>query len=264
MVKIVGILNVTPDSFSDGGKFCKTDDAVKQAGELIEEGADIIDIGGESSRPGSISIGSDEELKRVIPVIREVKKRFKISLSIDTYKSAVASAAIDEGVDIVNDITGLTYDGIKMADVVSQKKVKLVIMHIKGMPENMQENPVYEDVIAEINRFLKKQVELAVSRGIDRKNIIIDPGIGFGKTVRHNLLIINKLAEFKKMKLPVMVGPSRKSFIGALLDRDVTQRLEGTIAACLVSAQNGADYLRVHDAGSVKNALKVFEAIINS
>jgi len=262
MVKIVGILNVTPDSFSDGGNFYKTDDAVRHAGKLVEEGADVIDIGGESSRPGSRPVETDEELKRVIPVIREVKKRFKIPVSIDTYKSRVASAAIDEGAEIVNDITGLTYGCEEMADMISQKKVRVVIMHIKGMPENMQNDPVYGDVIAEINSFLKKQVEFAVSRGIDGKNIIIDPGIGFGKSVQHNLLIIKKLAEFKKLNLPVMVGPSRKSFIGTLLDKDVTHRLEGTIAACLAAAQSGADYLRVHDAGSVKNALKIFEAII--
>ena len=264
MTQIVGILNTTPDSFSDGGKFYNVDDAVRRAGELIEEGADIIDIGGESSRPGSKPVPAGEELRRVLPVIRRIKKKFDIRLSIDTYKSEVASAAVDEGAEIVNDIAGLTYDGGKMADVVSQKKVKVIIMHMKGMPENMQEHPVYGDVISEISGFLKSRSDFAVSRGIERNNIIIDPGIGFGKTAQHNLMIIKHLAEFKKLGMPVMVGPSRKSFIGTLLGKDVAQRLEGTIAACIVSAQNGADYLRVHDAGSVKNALKIFESIINS
>lgn len=266
MVKIFGILNVTPDSFSDGGKFYEPDAALRRAGELVEEGADIIDVGGESTRPGSRPVAPEEEIRRVIPVIKGIKKRFSVPVSIDTYKSSVAEAAADAGAGIINDITGLTFDGEKMARIVSRKKLKVIIMHMLGMPDNMQKNPVYGDVIKEISAFLKKQADFAVSCGVDGKNIILDPGIGksFGKTVEHNLLIIKHLAEFKKYGMPVLSGPSRKSFIGALLDKDPSGRLEGTIAACIASVQNGADYLRVHDVGSVKKALKIFEAIMNS
>ncbi|MFH0947475.1 MAG: dihydropteroate synthase [Elusimicrobiota bacterium] len=296
MVKIVGILNVTPDSFSDGGKFYKITDAMKHAEKLISEGADIIDVGGESSRPGSVVVEDVEEIRRVIPVIKEIKKRFpKISVSVDTYKPNVASEAIDNGAEIVNDIYGLRWSrsvtrgplcppchevgsevsepllrrgGSSMADIVAQKKVSVIIMHMKGTPQDMQKNPEYKDVISEIYRFFKERLKFAKLKGIKKEKIILDPGIGFGKTLRHNLLIMKNLSEFRKLGQPVMVGPSRKSFISGLLGSrdvsttdDVSNRLEGTIASSLYSVLNGADYLRVHDVLSIKRALTVWNAI---
>lgn len=267
MVKIVGILNVTPDSFSDGGKFFNTDDAVKHAEKLISEGADIIDVGGESSKPGSTPISEDEEIKRIIPVIVEIKKRFpKIPVSVDTYKSDVAARAIDEGAEIVNDIYGMRWQDkrngeSKMADVVAAKKVSVIIMHMLGTPQDMQKNPKYKDVVSDIYDFFKERIKFAKLKGIKENKIILDPGIGFGKTLKHNILILRNLSKFKKLKLPIMVGPSRKSFIGGLLNVGPAERLEGTIAASIVSILNGAHYLRVHDVLSVKRAITVFEAI---
>ncbi|MBI5573060.1 MAG: dihydropteroate synthase [Elusimicrobia bacterium] len=262
MVKIVGILNVTPDSFSDGGKFLNTNDALKHAQKLIMDGADIIDVGGESSRPGCLVVPEDEEIKRVVPVIKEIKKKFpEIPVSVDTYKPKVALNAIDSGAEIVNDIYGLRWSGGSMADVIAEKKVTVIIMHMKGTPQDMQKNPQYKDVVSEIYKFFKERLKFAKSKGIKENKIILDPGIGFGKTLQHNLEILNKLNKLNKLKLPIMVGPSRKSFIGALLNTDVSQRLEGTIAASIISVLNGADYLRVHDVLSIKRAITVFEAI---
>ncbi|MEW6557786.1 MAG: dihydropteroate synthase [Elusimicrobiota bacterium] len=262
MVKIVGILNVTPDSFSDGGKFFKTNDAVKQAEKLIEEGADIIDIGGESTRPGSKPVPIEEEIKRVVPVIKEIKKKIPgIPVSVDTYKPEVALKAIDEGCEIVNDIYGMRWQDGEMASIVAKNNVKVVIMHMQGTPQTMQTNPQYKNVISDIKQFFSLQIKFAESKGIKKEKIIIDPGIGFGKTLQHNLQILKKLNQFKELNQPIMVGPSRKSFIGTLLNVDVSQRLEGTIASVLISVINGADYLRVHDVLSVKRAITVLEAI---
>jgi dihydropteroate synthase len=264
MTKLVGILNITTDSFSDGGKFFNTDDAIKQAEKLISDGADIIDVGGESSRPGSIPISEEEEIKRVIPVIKAIKGKFKkIPISIDTYKSRVAERAIGEGAEIVNDIYGLRWRDGKIANVVARKKVTVIIMHMLGNPQDMQQSPKYKDVVSDICNFFKERIKFAVSKGIKKDKIILDPGIGFGKMLEHNLIILKNLAKFKKLKLPVMVGPSRKSFIGKILDADVNNRLEGTIAASIVSVCNDVDYLRVHDVLSVKRAIAVFEAIKN-
>jgi len=280
MVKIAGILNVTPDSFSDGGKFFAIDAALKQAEQLISEGADIIDVGGESTRPQSSVVPEEEEIKRVVPVISEIKKRFpKQPVSIDTYKSGVAAAAIDSGAEIVNDIYGLGFGNGEMADVVAKNNVSVIIMHMKGTPQDMQKDPQYKDVVSEINRFFKERIKYAKSKGIKKDKIILDPGIGFGKTLKHNLEILKNLSKFRRMGFPVMVGPSRKSFIGGLLNVDpvrdtasrsdisnrvdVSNRLEGTIAASIYSLLNGADYLRVHDVLSVKRAITVFEAIKN-
>ena len=264
MVKIAGILNVTPDSFSDGGNFLKTGDAVKHAEELIVQGADIIDIGGESSKPGSVPVPEDEEIKRVIPVIKAIKKYFpETVISIDTYKSNVAAAAINEGAGIVNDIYGLRWQNGEIADVIARKNVSVIIMHMLGTPQDMQKNPEYKDVILDICNFFEERIRFAELKGIKKEKIILDPGIGFGKTFKHNLLILRNLAKFKKFKLPIMSGPSRKSFIGNILKTDVTDRIEGSIAASIVSVMNGADYLRVHDVSAIKRALSVFEAIEN-
>ena len=288
MVKIVGILNITPDSFSDGGKFFKVNDALAHVEKLVSEGVDIIDVGGESSRPGSVIVSEDEEIRRVIPVIVEIKKRFpKIPVSIDTYKPNVASRAIDNGAEIVNDIYGMRWfhsfrddacscrqNENKMADVVAQKNVSVIIMHMKGTPLNMQKKAEYKDVISEIYEFFDERIKFAKSKGIKEKKIILDPGIGFGKTLQHNLLIMKNLQKFKKLGLPVMVGASRKSFINELLKVDhvgcgvfcqnisnIADRQDGTIAASLYCVLNGADYLRVHDVLSMKRAITVFEAI---
>ncbi len=268
MTKIVGVLNVTPDSFSDGRKFYKINDALKHAEKLISEGADIIDVGGESSRPGSIVVSEDTEIKRVVPVIKEIKKKFpKIPVSVDTYKPKVALNAIDSGAEIVNDIYGLRWSRrgeSSMADVVAEKKVSVIIMHMKGTPQDMQKNPEYNDVISEVYKFFKERLKFAKSKGIKKERIILDPGIGFGKTLRHNLLIMKNLSKFGKLGIPIMVGPSRKSFINGLLNVDVSNRLEGTIASSIYSLLNGAKYLRVHDVLSLKRALTVFEAIKNA
>ena len=267
--KIMGILNVTPDSFYDGGKYNKTELAIKHAEEMIEEGADIIDIGGESTRPGAEPISIEEEKKRVLPVISELRKRNKdIKISVDTYKSEVAEEAIDMGATIVNDVSGLQFDK-NMPEVISKKNVSVIIMHIKGTPRDMQINPTYEDVVKEIKEFLKERIEYATENGINKRNIFIDPGIGFGKTTEHNLEILKRLKEFKELGFPVVLGTSRKSFIGRILGTEENpippeERLEGSIATYVWAVIQGVDILRVHDVKQTKMALKVIDRIINS
>ena len=261
---IMGILNVTPDSFSDGGKFLTIDSALKRVEEMIDEGADFIDIGGESTRPGSERVSLDEELKRVIPVIEKISENFpEIPISIDTYKSKVAEEAISAGAWIVNDISGLNFDE-KMKDVVIKEKVPVILMHIKGTPENMQKNPVYKNLIGEIFSYLKKSIDLIEENGGNRDNIIIDPGIGFGKTFDHNLEILNRLEEFKSFGLPVLIGASRKSFLGAILkEENPEKRVIGSLAVAAISAIKGAKILRVHDVKQTIETLKVADAIRN-
>jgi len=267
--KIMGILNVTPDSFYDGGKYNKTELAIKHAEEMIEEGADIIDIGGESTRPWAVPISPEEEKERVLPVISELRKINKdIPISIDTYKSEVAEEAIDMGATIVNDVSGLQFDK-NMPEVISKKNVSVIIMHIKGTPRDMQINPTYEDVVKEIKEFLKERIEYATENGINKRNIFIDPGIGFGKTTEHNLEILKRLKEFKELGFPVVLGTSRKSFIGRILGTEENpippeERLEGSIATYVWAVIQGVDILRVHDVKQTKMALKVIDRIINS
>ncbi|MEW6003183.1 MAG: dihydropteroate synthase [Nitrospirota bacterium] len=258
---IMGVLNVTPDSFSDGGLYFDKSAAIERAIQIVEEGADIIDIGGESTRPGSEPVSIEEEMNRVIPVIEALSKEIKISLSIDTYKSEVAKKALDAGASIVNDISGLRFDP-KMPEIVSEYGVPLVIMHIKGKPKDMQQNPVYEALIPEIMDYLRYSIRLAVRAGIPEQRIIIDPGIGFGKTFEQNLEIINNLHEFTLLEKPILIGPSRKAFIGKILgDAPVAERLEGTAAAVAVSVMNGADMVRVHDIKEILKVIKVVDAI---
>jgi Dihydropteroate synthase (EC 2.5.1.15) len=240
----MGILNLTPDSFSDGGKFKSSQEAIDYALRMIDDGADIIDVGGESSRPGSNPVSSSDEEKRVIPVIEGLAKRFDNPISIDTYKSTVAEMALKSGAEIVNDISGLNYDP-DMASTVATYGASLVAMHMKGTPRTMQENPEYSDLIKEVTIYLSKSIEKANESGI--KQIIIDPGIGFGKTVYHNLSIIRHLKDFSSLGYPILTGPSRKSFIGDLLDLGVEDRIEGTSAAVAACVMNGADIVRVHD-----------------
>lgn len=256
----MGILNVTPDSFSDGGRYLDTDKAVKRALEIEKEGADIIDIGGESTRPGALPLSHEEELGRVIPVIEKLKNRLRIPISIDTYKAEVARAAIQAGASIINDISGLRFDP-DIATVAAEYDVPVVIMHIKGTPGNMQVNPVYQDLIGEILHFLEDGISIAQKAGIDEDMIIIDPGIGFGKTFEHNLEIINRLDEFKSLGMPVLFGPSRKSFIGKILDLPADDRLEGTAAAVAIGIIKGANIVRVHDVSSMVRVARVADAI---
>ncbi len=258
---IMGILNVTPDSFSDGGLYFDKSAAIRRAIQMVEDGADIIDIGGESTRPGSESITIDEELSRTIPVIEAIAKDIKIPISIDTYKSEVARIALDAGASMVNDISGLRFDP-EMAEVVSKYNVPVVIMHIRGRPKDMQQNPVYEALIPEIMDYFRAGITIAKQTGISEDKIIIDPGIGFGKTPEHNLEIINNLREFTSLEKPILIGPSRKAFIGKILgDAPVTARIEGTAAAVAISIMNGANMIRVHDIKEMVRVAKVADSV---
>ncbi len=258
---VMGILNFTPDSFSDGGMFFNTESAVKQALRMQGEGADIIDIGGESTRPGAEKITVKEEIRRIVPVIEALAKEVRVPISVDTYKSAVAEAAVSAGASIINDISGLRFDA-KMPGVAAKYKVPVVIMHIKGTPKNMQQNPVYNALIPEIMDYLYGCIEIARDAGIPDNMIIIDPGIGFGKTVEHNLEIIRRLKEFEGFEKPILLGPSRKSFIGKILGGlPVTERLEGTAAAAAVGICNGASIIRVHDVKEMVRVAKTSDAI---
>lgn len=257
----MGILNITPDSFSDGGKFFSPDQAFRRALEMIEEGADIIDVGGESSRPGAQPLAVEEEINRVIPVIKELNKKISVPISIDTYKAKVAEAAISCGATIVNDITALQSDP-DMAKVISQNKVKVILMHRQGTPQNMQENPMYQNVVEEIKSFFSSRIKYAQSQGIASENIILDPGIGFGKRLEHNLEILRRLSEFKKLAFPLCLGASRKSFIGQILDLPVEERREGSLAVAVWGVICGVSILRVHDVQSTVRAVRVIEKVI--
>ncbi|WP_353684909.1 dihydropteroate synthase [Thermodesulfovibrio sp. 3907-1M] len=258
---IMGILNVTPDSFYDGGRFFNYQKAIEHALRMIDEGADIIDVGGESTRPGAQPVSTDEELKRVIPVIEALSNRISVPISIDTYKASVAEEAIKAGATIVNDVSGLRFDP-QMAEVVSKYKVPVVIMHIKGTPQDMQKNPHYEALIPEIIEYLRTSIVIAKQAGVNEDMIIIDPGIGFGKLPEHNLQIIKNLREFSQLGKPILIGVSRKSFIGKVLNDALPEsRLEGTAAAVAASILNGANIVRVHDVGFICKVVKVLDAI---
>jgi dihydropteroate synthase len=260
---IMGVLNVTPDSFSDGGLFFSEKKAIEHAFRLIEDGADIIDIGGESTRPGSEPIPIEEEIRRTVPVIKAISKEIKVPISIDTYKSELARHALDTGASIVNDISGLRFDP-DMPKVVAEYGVPAIIMHIKGRPKDMQQNPVYEALLPEIMDYLKVSIGLAIKSGISEDKIIIDPGIGFGKTLEHNLEIIKNLKEFTLLGKPIAIGVSRKAFIGKILgDVPPLERLEGTAAAVAISIFNGANIVRVHDVKEISRVVKVADAIKN-
>ncbi len=258
---IMGILNVTPDSFSDSGLYLDKAQAIKRAVRMVEEGADIIDIGGESTRPGSEPLAIEEELRRTIPVIEALSKEIDIPLSVDTYKSGVARRALDAGASMVNDISGLRFDP-GMPKVVSEYRVPVVIMHIKGTPKDMQKNPVYQALMPEVMDTLREGIRSAMDSGVSEDKIIVDPGIGFGKTSEHNLEIIHKLRELTFLEKPVLIGPSRKAFIGKVLgDVPPGERLEGTAAAVAVSIMNGANIIRVHDVKEMAKVAKVADAI---
>lgn len=259
---IMGILNVTPDSFSDGGEFSDPGRAVARAGEMVREGAGIIDVGGESTRPGSRSVDADEEISRVLPVIRRIKDELDVPVSVDTCKERVARVAVEEGgADIVNDISGLRFSE-RMAETVAGLEVPVIIMHIQGTPENMQRNPQYVDVVKELSEYFSERIRYARSRGIGADRIILDPGIGFGKRLRDNIDILRNLDAFSVFDCPLMVGVSRKSFLGALGgELDPAARIPETLAAGLAAVQRGANLLRVHDVAAAVRALKVFRAL---
>ncbi|MGB2764213.1 MAG: dihydropteroate synthase [Candidatus Aminicenantaceae bacterium] len=259
---IMGVINVTPDSFSDEGLYLDREKAVERGLELAEEGSDIIDIGGESTRPGSEPIPLDEELRRVIPVISELRKRIDTLISIDTTKSKVANAALDAGADIINDISSFQSDP-NMFPLAAQKGAPIILMHIKGIPKTMQANPYYENVLVEVKSFLEERFTTAIASGIKKEKIIIDPGIGFGKRLQDNLALINNLQILEDLDRPILIGVSRKSFIGKILNTSPQERLEGTIASAVLSIVHGANILRVHDVASVKRAVLVAEAILN-
>ncbi len=262
-VVVMGILNVTPDSFYDGGRYTGEDEALARVEEMIGEGADILDVGGESVRPGVDPIGLDEELGRVIPVIEKIKKQFSIPICVDTYKAEVARQAIEEGAEMVNDISALRFDP-DLRKIVAGYGVPVVLMHIKGTPKNMQDNPRYDSLMEEIISYLDSSIKLAEEAGADGRGIIVDPGIGFGKTTAHNLEILRRLEELASLGKPILVGLSRKSFIGNVLGLPQEERLEGGLAATCMAVWRGARLVRTHDVSPTRRAVDMVQAILGS
>ena len=256
---VMGILNVTPDSFSDGGRFDIVERAVEHALQMQEEGADIIDIGGESTRPGAASVSVDEELERVIPAIRAIRQQTSLPISIDTSKPEVMRAAVAEGANMVNDVNALQAKGA--LEACAGLNVPVCLMHMQGEPRTMQQDPKYDDVVQDVTDFLRQRYLACVDAGIDRASIVIDPGFGFGKTLPHNLSLLNGLESICELELPVLVGISRKSMLGAILDRPVTERLYAGIAAAVIAYQKGARLFRVHDVAPTRDALAVCDAL---
>lgn len=263
---IMGVLNVTPDSFSDGGDFNSLETAFNQVQEMVKAGADIIDIGGQSTRPGAEDVSLEEELNRVIPLINAIRKSpdlvlANIPISVDTTRSQVAEMAVTVGGDIINDISGATFDS-KMLSVVAQLNVPIILMHIRGTPQTMQTLTHYQDLMGELKQFLEERIQAAINQGISPDHIIIDPGIGFAKTVTQNLEILRNLTQLRSLNCPLLVGTSRKSFIGHLLNQpDPKQRVWGTAATCVAAIANSADILRVHDVKEIVEASRVADAI---
>jgi len=260
---IMGILNVTPDSFSDGGKFISLRTGYNHAIKMIEEGADIIDIGGESTRPFSNPVSVQEELDRILPILKKIRSKSDITISIDTTKAKVAKEALLNGANIINDISGFSFDN-QMINVAQQFNCPIVLMHIKGDPKTMQINPSYENVVNEIKDYFVSKINFLKQSGITKNNIILDPGIGFGKSVKDNFKILSNINEFVEMKYPILIGASRKSFIGKTLDTDVQNRLEGSLAANLFALQNGCHIFRVHDVMQTKRAFTIHNKILIS
>ena len=260
---VMGVINLTPDSFYSGSRCSGQEEAVALAGKMVSEGADILDVGAESSRPGAEPVSEKEELKRLLPVISELAERFDVPLSIDTWKPGVAEKALEAGARIINDVTGLSrHSG--MAEVVAGHDAGLVAMHMRGTPGTMQENPVYADVVGEIADFLRGAVEKAESAGVNPGSIAIDPGIGFGKTLEHNLTILQRLGYFSGLGKPVLLGASRKSFLGKILDLPEEERLEGSLSAAVIGRAKGASIFRTHDVRETVRALRVADAILES
>lgn len=257
---VMGILNCTPDSFYPSSRASTLKDALKAAREMIEAGVDIIDVGGESTRPGSDGVSLEEEIHRVIPVVQSLRAESDVMISVDTRKKEVAERALDAGVDIINDISGLRH-GDELARLVARRKVPIVLMHMRGTPKTMQRHASYKNTISEILRELQPSIAAAIGAGIDPEMIIIDPGIGFGKRIQDNLRIIKELASLKSLNFPILIGLSRKSFIGEILDRPVEKRLIGTITANTLAILNGANIIRVHDVGDAVEMVKIIESV---
>jgi dihydropteroate synthase len=257
---LMGIVNVTPDSFFDGGRFYDLQRAVAHALRLVEEGADLLDIGAESTRPGASPVDEQEERRRLVPIVAAVAKAVSVPISVDTSKAEVARAAIDAGAIMVNDVTALRGDSA-MVDVVAQAGAGLVLMHMQGTPDTMQHAPRYDDVVGEVAQFLAERVRFAIDHGVAKDRIVVDPGIGFGKTLGHNLDLLANLRVFTELGYPLLVGPSRKGFIGQLTDQSVDERGWGTAGAVALAVEQGANILRVHDVGSMKDVAKVAVAI---
>lgn len=259
--RVMGIVNVTPDSFSDGGRFNTTDKAVAHAMQLVQQGADILDIGGESTRPGATPVPIDEELNRVIPVIKALVQA-GVPLSIDTYKPEVMRAAIDAGVDIVNDVCALQEPNA--LEIVAGSKVGVCLMHMQGRPQTMQVDPQYQDVVKEVAEFLAARLKAAEQAGVARYRIVLDPGFGFGKRTEHNLTLLNHLSSLQSLGLPLLVGLSRKSVLGHVVGSEVDERIHASIAASVVSVMKGANIVRVHDVKPTVDALKIVSAVIKN
>ncbi len=258
--RVMGIVNVTPDSFSDGGKFNRSDKAIAHAMQLVEEGADILDIGGESTRPGATPVPLEEELKRVLPVIKALAQA-GVPLSIDTYKPEVMRAAIDSGVDMVNDVRAL--QAPNAMEIVAKSHVGVCLMHMQGLPQSMQVDPQYADVVLEVMEFLAARLQAAEAAGISRNRLLLDPGFGFGKRTAHNLTLLNHLSSLQSLGIPLLVGLSRKSVLGQVAGLDVDERLHASIAASVLSAIKGANIVRVHDVKPTVDALKVVAAVMH-
>jgi dihydropteroate synthase len=258
---IMGIVNVTPDSFSDGGRYATTEAAVAHGLALVEQGADLLDIGGESSRPGAVPVALDEELRRVIPVVEALVRQSTVTLSVDTTKAEVARQCLERGVHIINDITALAGDP-QMLEVARTFDAGIVLMHVQGTPATMQVSPQYEDVVREVNRFLEERMRVVTAGGVAIERIALDPGIGFGKTRQHNLEILAHLEAFQRLGRPVCLGVSRKGFMGSLLNRPVSEREAGSLAAvCSAVGRQAAQIVRVHDVAGSRDALTVLDAI---
>lgn len=257
---VMGVLNVTPDSFSDGGRYFGSDRAVEHGLQMARDGADIVDVGGESTRPYAKRLTCSEEMDRVIPVIEALKRELSIPISIDTYKSEVAQGCLNAGASIINDISALRFDP-HMASVAAQGDVPLILMHMKGTPENMQENPLYHDLIPEISEFLKDAIDRCVAAGVREDLILVDPGIGFGKTFDHNLAVIKELSRFKSLGRPILLGTSNKAFIGHILGKGVSERETGSMATVAAGVMNGAHIVRVHNVKKTVETVRVIDAI---
>ncbi len=257
--QVMGILNVTPDSFSDGGHFNRIDTALAQAEQMINDGAVIIDIGGESTRPGALAVSEKDEISRVIPVLKAIKQRFNIIISIDTSKANLMREAIEQGAGIINDVRALQNDGCLMA--VAQSEVAICLMHMQGMPRSMQTSPHYDDLFDDIHLFFETRILACKNAGINKKRLLLDPGFGFGKTLDQNYQLLARLSMFEHLALPILAGLSRKSMIGSLLNREVEQRLSGSLTAAIIAAQQGAKIIRVHDVKETVDALKVVDKV---
>ena len=260
--QVMGILNVTPDSFSDGGKFTHLQTALSQAEDMIAAGATIIDIGGESTRPGAEEVSEADELERVIPVLKAIKQKFDVLVSIDTSKAAVMKAAIENGADLINDVRAL--QNKDCLAILASSDVPICLMHMQGLPRTMQNEPSYNNVIDDIVLFFEQRIQACIDAGIARERLILDPGFGFGKTLEQNFHLLANLSAFAKLKCPILAGISRKSMIGNLLNRDVKQRLAGSLSAAIIAAQQGAQIIRVHDVQETVDALTILKAVADN